>query len=58
MQQELLAATPETGTGVSLSLESPWLTCRLKRQQVFHELATICGLKPNIAFIDPVVAES
>lgn len=56
VHQELLAAPPEIGTGVPPSLKSPWLTCRLKREQVFHGLATIHGLKPYIAFIDLVLA--
>lgn len=58
VQQELLAAAPETGTGVPPSLKSPWLTCRLKCEQVFHGLAMTHGLKPYIALIDPVVAGS
>lgn len=58
MQQKLLAAALETGTGFPPSLKSPWLTCRLKHEQVFHRLATTHGLKPCVAFIDPALAQS
>lgn len=58
VQQELLAAPPEMGTGVPPSLKAPWLTCRLKCEQVFQGLAVIHGLKPYIAFIDLVLAGS
>lgn len=58
VRQKLLAAALETGTGFPPSLKSPWLTCRLKHEQVFHRLATTHGLKPCVAFIDPALAES
>lgn len=57
-QQELLATTQKMGTGVPPSLKSSWLTCRLKREWVFHRLDVIHGLKPYIAFIDLVLAGS
>lgn len=58
VQQDLLASPPEMGTGVPPSLKSPWLTCRVKHEQVFHGLAMIHGLKPYIAFTDLVLAGS
>lgn len=57
LQQKLLAAALETGTGFPPSPKSPWLTCRLKHEQVFHRLAMTPGLKIYVAFINPALAE-